>query len=418
MLYNQFKQNFQTYGEPMDKQNSPFTPGNPVATELFVGRETQVLEIMRYIEQSSHGRAENIFLVGERGIGKTSVSSFIRYWAQTKQESIAVHVFLGGVSSLDEMARKIFEALLKATNSENWFGKIRSLFGDFITEVGLFGVSVSFSPPKDKLDALVRNFPQALTMLLSKIKDERKSLLIVLDDLDILSTTPDFAHWYKSFVDEVATHYNEKFPVTVMLIGLPQMMDKLAELQPSLMRVFRIIELEKLSPEEVSEFFTKAFQKSGVEVEDAGLKTLVRYSSGLPLIMQELGDATFWADSDNKIDRGDALAGLITAAERIGRKYLDPQVYRDLRSPSYRSILRKIGSGENALITTFTRRDITEHLTESEKKVFDNFLRRLTEKSIIQPDTESGRGAYRFINDIYPVYIWMEAERYLKHKNG
>ena len=50
------------------KENSPFTPGNPVPVELFVGRVEQIKEILKYARQSTRGRLENIFLVGENGI--------------------------------------------------------------------------------------------------------------------------------------------------------------------------------------------------------------------------------------------------------------------------------------------------------------------------------------------------------------
>lgn len=398
-----------------EKATSPFTPGNPVPVELFVGRAKQVTEAMEYIKQSTNGRQENIFLVGERGIGKTSISSFLRMWSQIDQNILSVHVFLGGVTTLEEMVRRIFEAVLKASQGETWFDKTKKLFGNFISEVGLFGVTIGFAPPKDNLYQLVRNFPQAVDTLITKISEEKKGLFIILDDLDVLSNTSEFANWYKSFADQIATSYS-KFPLTMMMVGLPSMMDSLSNFQPSLMRIFRIIELENLNDDEVSDFFEKAFKKVNVPIEKEALDSLVMFSSGLPIIMQELGDATFWYDSDNIIDQKDAVGGVLMGAERIGKKYLDPQVYRALRSVKYHSILRKLAQRESPLNRSFSRKDISPKLSESEAKVLDNFLRRLREQGIIQPDTEKERGVYRFVNDMYPVYFWLEASAYEKQK--
>ena len=75
------------------KENSPFTPGNPVPVELFVGRLEQINEILRYIGQVSSGKQENIFLVGDRGIGKSSLASFLRYYVNTQTDIFGVHVF-------------------------------------------------------------------------------------------------------------------------------------------------------------------------------------------------------------------------------------------------------------------------------------------------------------------------------------
>ncbi len=400
-----------------EKGASPFTPGSPVSVELFVGRAPQIMELLGSVDQSVLGRQENIFVVGDRGAGKTSIASFARHIAEKEKRTLGVHVFLGGVSSLPELVRRIYEQLLKTAQGEQWFSKLRDFFGDFIKEVGLFGVSVGFAPPKDDLDQLVRNFPQSLAALANSLKDDKKGIIVILDDLDTLATQAEFANWYKSLVDHIATHFGH-YPVIIMLIGLSGIVDSLAVLQPSLTRISRIVELEKLSSDEVSDFFGRAFDKAEIKVDSDALEVMVRYSSGIPVIMHEIGDATFWADGDSRIAKDDAYVGVITAAQNIGRKYLDPQVYRAIRSKSYRSILRKLGLQGAPLDRSFTRKEVAEYLSDPEKRVFDNFLRRLKEIGVIEPDTEMGRGCYRFVNEIYPVYVYMEAKAFIDGLEG
>jgi hypothetical protein len=399
----------------MGEKVSPFTPGSPVPVDLFVGREPQIQDIINSLEQTVSGKQKNIFLVGERGVGKTSIASFARNWAEQKKDVIGIQVFLGGVNDLKELVRMIYEDILKVTKNEEWFTKIRNLFGNFINEVGLFGISVGFSPPKDNLDQLVRNFPESLNSILINITEHKKGLFIVLDDLDELSSSQDFANWYKSFVDKVATHY-PKFPVILMLIGLPHIIDELSRLQPSLMRIFKVINLKKLSNENVKNFFVKAYEKAGITVEDEALNIMVRYSGGLPVIMHEIGDAIFWVNSDGIIDVEDALNGMIITAKNIGEKYLEPKVYRTVRSKKYRSILRKMASREHPLTLCFARGEVTKFLTEGEKKAFSNFLRRMREIGIIKYSRELGRGNYCFVNNIYPVYMYLEAKTHFEKK--
>jgi type II secretory pathway predicted ATPase ExeA len=400
-----------------DKGASPFTPGSPVPIELFVGRAPQIMQMMRSVDQSIKCRQENIFVIGERGAGKTSIASFVKYVAEREKEILGIHVFLGGVASLPELVRKIYEELLRALHDEQWFSKLRGFFGDFIKEIDLFGVKVGFMPREDDLDQLVRSFPQSLAALTAELKDEKKGVLIILDDLDSLSTQVEFANWYKSLVDEIATQF-QGLPVTVMLIGLSGIIDRLSSLQPSLARIFRIVEVEKLSNEEVSEFFQRAFGEGGIKVDSDALELMVRFSSGIPVIMQEIGDAAFWADQDGRIGDEDASVGVITAAQNIGRRYLDPQLYRAVRSKSYRSILRKLGLQGAPLNRRFTRKEVTEYLSEPEKRVFDNFLQRLKQIGVIEPDREMGRGCYRFANEMYPVYVYMEAKAFADGVEG
>ncbi len=391
------------------KENSPFTPGNPAPVELFVGRVKQIEEILKYVRQTASGRQENVFLAGERGIGKSSLAAFLRHLVD-RENFLAIHVFVGGVTDLEELVRRIFEQILKETNKQTWFDEISGFFGKYVKQVDLFGISVSFNPPQEDLKGLVRNFPEALKNIMEKIKNEKKGLFIVLDDINGISETPEFANWYKSFVDDVATHHTD-FPAFIMPIGIPEIRDVLSEHQPSLMRIFRVVDIDKLSDKEVNEFFEKTFGKVNIEVESEAMEVMTRFSSGLPIFMHEIGDAVFWSDDDGIISEDDASSGIIDAAERIGKKYLDPKIYRAIRSEQYRSILRRLGERP---INRFKKGEIESKLNEKEKKVFNNFLRKMRELGIIVSDIEGGRGSYKFVNELYPVYIGMESQNFRK----
>ncbi len=43
------------------KESSPFTPGNPVPVELFVGRAEQIEEIKKYVAQCLPGNRKIYF---------------------------------------------------------------------------------------------------------------------------------------------------------------------------------------------------------------------------------------------------------------------------------------------------------------------------------------------------------------------
>ncbi len=394
------------------KEYSPFTPGNPVPRDFFVGRKKQIDEIVKYANQTTGGKLENVFLSGDRGIGKSSLASILRYYLQKEKNFLGLHVFLGGVEHLNELVRRIFESIYNASNKKSWFKKISGYFGNYVEKVGIFGIDVIFKPQEKELDGIVKNFPRALFNITEKIKTDKNALFIILDDINGFCKKPDFANWYKSFVDYVAAHQLQ-LPVFMVLIGLPEIRDTLSEHQPSLLRIFRVVEIDNLSDSEVSEFFKKAFDSVGMHVEKEAMQIITRYSSGLPILMHEIGDAVFWRAADDKITKDIAVGGVLEAADRIGKKYLDPKVYRAIRSERYRSILRKIGE---SLKPGFQKKDISEKLKEKEQKVFNNFLKRMRELGIIIEDIEKGRGHYRFVNDLYSIYIYLESQRFKEKK--
>jgi hypothetical protein len=394
------------------KEYSPFTPGNPVPLELFVGRENQIKEILKYANQAIHGKMENVFLSGERGIGKSSLASFLRYYLQGQKDFLGLHVLLGGVEDLNELVRRVFENIYRAANKKSWFEKISGFFGNYVEKVGIFGIDMSFNPTRKNLAEIVKNFPMALHNITEKIKNHKKGVFIILDDINGLCKKPDFANWYKSYVDFSATHQLD-FPVFMMLIGLPEIRDMLSGHQPSLLRIFRVIDIENLNENEVSEFFKKAFDSAEIEVDKEAMQIMTRFSNGLPILMHEIGDAVFWGFTNDSVTKSTALKGVIEAADRIGKKYLDPKVYRAVRSERYRAILRKIGED---IKWGFHKRDILEKLKQKEQKVFDHFLKRMIDLGIIIKDIEKGRGHYKFVNDLYSIYIWLESKSFTERK--
>lgn len=385
---------------------NPFTPGSPAPPDLFVGRTQQLQEVTRYIDQAAAGRLQNVFLSGDRGMGKSSFAAYLRQIAIKRNNMAGVHTYLGGVTSLEDLVRHVLDEVLRESQEQDWFERISELFGDQIREVGMFGISVKFDPPREDLTVLVRNFPDVLGNLVASISEKKSGLFLVLDDIDGLADTPDFANWYKSFADSVATHF-PSFPVLVLVVGTTDKRDDLAEQQPSLMRVFQPVDIPRLGDGEVGDFFVKAFGEAGMEIEEEALSGLVLFAGGLPILMQEIGDAVFWSASGTVIREEDARDGLFMAARSVGTKYLDPVFYRTIRSARYRSIVRKIAG--DSIDPRFTRKEIVGRLDKDELKVFDNLLRRLRELGIVEQDVDEEPGAYRFVNDLHPLYLYMES---------
>ena len=137
--------------------------------------------------------------------------------------------------------------------------------------------------------------------------------------------------------------YQSGFPVFILLIGLPEERDSLVALEPSLSRIFRIVEIGKLANKEVELFLSDAFEKVGKTVEHEAMELMVQYSSGLHIFMHEIGDATYWRDVDGVIDIQDAYSGIIAAAIIINKKYSDPGVSKMIRSRDYATLVRKLG---------------------------------------------------------------------------
>lgn len=387
---------------------SPFTPGQPVPLDLFVGREEQVEKLAEKARAASRGRFQVAFLLGERGIGKTSLASFSCVLAERRHELASVHTLLGGVATPDEMVESVFDRMIKEAADTNWFDDIRGLVEDHIETIGLFGVEVGFSPSEEQLQELTSHFDVALDRVLGAISDETNGLVLVLDDINGLADSEDFANWLKSLVDTIATSDTD-FPLVLLAVGTEKVRRNLIEHQPSLARVFDLITIDSWSDEELREFYMSAFQKVDISVEEGALGLMCDFAGGLPVLAHEIGDAAFRIDDDDHIDGRDAFRAVVTAADIVGHKHLQPRVLDSIRSERYRTILRKLPTSD--LGKEFKREHALDYLEEDEERVFDNFLRKMRDYNVLEQHRERGQGWYRFTSELHYLYFVIEAFR-------
>lgn len=392
----------------MARDYSPFTPGLPVPVEFFVGRQEEINRLSAKVASTTTGRLQVAFLSGERGIGKSSLASFVRSLVERDSQVLGLHTFLGGVQTLEEMVRRIFDRLLKESVDKTWHEKVKGFFGNHIRQVGLFGISVEFGASNRDLRRMAHDFAPALRSLAERLADEKKGILLILDDLNGLATSVDFANWLKSLVDEIATS-KDPLPLCLILVGLEERRQSLVSLQPSLARVFDLVEIKPWDEEETRTFYKNSFSAIGVTVVEEAIDLLAHYTGGLPVLAHEIGDAVFKGDEDDLIDRKDAIRGIRNAAEIVGRKHLEPQIFGAIRSPRYRTILTTLA--KETPLFEFRRSEIRGRLSKDEAKVLDNFLRRMTELGVLVRSPEKGAGCYRFSNLLHYTYFWIEAER-------
>jgi hypothetical protein len=395
-------------------KESPFSPGRPVSVEYFVARQKEIERIERAIRQSSSGRNENIFITGARGIGKSSLAGFVKYLAEKDHSFVGAHCPLGGAQNLEDMARTVFQSFMRECVERTVFDKLKNIFQKYIKDITLFGVGVEFTNDKSDLRGLVDNFLPALRKIYDDTKEYgKKGLLLILDDLNGITDVPEFSPFLKSFVDGMAIS-NRPLPLLLVLVGIPERREDLIKHQPSVARIFDIVDLALMNEQECKEFFNKTFNKKMITVADDALTMMVNMAGGYPMLMHEVGDAVFWKDEDNRIDIKDAKLGISEAARNVGGKYIGTQVASVFKNKTYSSILVRIGR-KLPIGAAFKRKDlIKESVSTEEQKNLDNFLVKVKQLGIMR-DAET-YGEYRFVNPLYHLYMWYMASE--KSKTG
>ena len=390
----------------MNPETSPFSPGQPVPIEFFIGRIREVERLRGMVRASTQGKFRIGFVSGERGIGKSSLASFVRYLSEHESQVAGCHVFLGGVEDLNEMLRRTFDRLLKESMDKPWHEQIRNFFGNHVRQVGLFGVTLELNLQESDWSTLAHDFVPTGRRLLNEIKDQKRALFLILDDINGLAGSEVFANWLKSTVDEISTS-QQKMPLCILVVGLEERRQELVSKQPSLARVFELIDIAPWTDDEAMDFYRKSFDAVGAKVADSDMRQLVRFTGGLPVLAHEIGDAVWRTAEGPEIESKEVWEGILTAAEVIGRKLLQPQVFRAIRSERYRSILRKMSGAPRM---SFGRSELMGRLSDNERKVMDNFLRRMKRLGALETDPEV-KGGYQFPNLLHMLYFWIESQR-------
>jgi hypothetical protein len=314
---------------------------------------------------------------------------------------------LGGSESIDDVATRVLEATIRsgafdASRNE----RIRNWLAKYIGEQSLFGVTLHAEILRKDAPSVAMGMLPFLGEVYARLKDlGTRGVFLVLDEINGIADNPKFAHFIKSIVDTNALQ-KEPLPLFLLLCGVEERRRKMIAQHEPVGRIFDVIDIQAMSDLEMRDFFTKAYTSAQMTVDDRAMSILCKYSAGFPKIMHLIGDAAFWIDRDGKVDREDARLAVFAAAEDVGKKYVDQQVYKALRSADYRSILQKIvRMGPDVM--TFKKADIVSELNDSEKKKFSNFLLKMKTLKVLQ--SGDVQGEYLFTVRMVRLYIWLQS---------
>jgi len=394
---------------PIEKGKSPFHPGQPVPAELFVGRREQIERILqRGASQVAAGKPIAIFVQGEYGIGKSSVANYVQRVAEREHKLLRVHVNLGGAVDMSDFAVRLLEAVVNAgARNSTVAERVKGWLGKYIGKQQLFGFTINLEALK--ADAPALSTPgQMIAFLretLARMGDAIQGIFLTLDELNGILNNPKFAHFIKGLVEENALS-QIPVPLLLMLCGVEERRRTMIQHHPPVDRIFDVVDIEKMSQTEMVEFFSRSFRDAEMTVAPKAMETITLYSAGFPKIMHVVGEEAYFLDSDGILTAEEASQAVMRAADEVGRKFVNQQVYKAIRSDDYRSILKKIAT-LGPTKDSFLKKEVSEGLTPGEKKKLDNFLQRMKKLNVIRAGETAGQ--YVFNLQMVRLYIWLRS---------
>jgi uncharacterized protein len=326
------------------------TPSASIKTpERLFGRQKNLKTIGRAL--NSPGR--QIFVYGDRGVGKTSVALTAAF-LHTHSSTAPIHVMCGKTSSFSEVIHAIGNAAIPI---ENRVERAPSGGGVNLTVAG-FGAGYSRGTQSPPSIAPPQSLNEALDVIRYVASKQRGPVVIIVDEMERIETAAErdkFAELIKNIPELGDT-------VRFIFCGIAHDVTELLQSHPSAGRILETIQLERLRHSDLWRIITAVSQRSGIEIQNETLVRISQISDGFPHYVHLIGESLFWSmfDDSEAVTKSGAhhfkagIEGALQRTEAALRAQYDKATQKTRNTADYEEALWALAD------STGDRRQITD----------------------------------------------------------
>jgi hypothetical protein len=395
---------------------NPFKPGKIVHPGMFAGRVPDIIKLETVLRQTKSHNSEHFLINGIRGIGKSSLLLYLGAIAKgeippvsdpSPLKFLTVTVDLQDDNTYAAILRSIGRELKASVEKAEPLKVYAKQTWDFLKKWEIGGVRYrsqdggNVEGDQMLLEALVEH--------VQKVANESgyDGVLLLLDEADKPPAEAHLGRFAKLFVDKLSRQRCDN--VCLGLAGLPNLVDQLRQSHASSVRIFEPMQLLPLNEEDskraVKLGMDEANKQSSepITITEEALDRIADWSDGFPGTIQEFAYCAFDTDTDNCIDDGDVDLSATRkggAYERLGEKYFKELYFGQVKSDSYRQILRLMSSSG----THWVKKDSIRQGTGLKESVLTNGISALLSRHIIEP-RPGVKGEYRLPSKALSTWI-------------
>ena len=368
---------------------NPFRPGNTADPEFFVGRVKEIETYLESLNQSKFGNPQHIAIMGERGIGKTSLLRKFESITNRNEHLVVRRDLDSSLLSITDLVNFIL-TIIKAEGIVNVKDKISDFFKKFSWSVSVGGLGVDFDAKRPV--ALQEILYNELKKVSDNTKDEYASICIMLDEAEHLEMIE--GSW--SFLRTVFSRLNENGANYLLIVaGKLGLFEKIKEIFSPMERFFYPWEIGPLSKSEVEEMMSKPFFEVDGTVSKDVLEKIYTLSAGSPFVIQVIG-FHLYESGENQIDM---MKFNEKWPEIIDR--LEVQLFKSrygVASPREREVLRKMADSPSS---NHNAQDLSIKMTMTNKHISTNFGS-LVKKNCLM---KTSLGNFKLFHPLFGEYI-------------
>ena len=393
----------------VEAKKNVFFPARAITSpEHLVGRTKQLNQIKRAF--SNEGK--QIFIYGERGVGKTSLAKTAAYVHQSS-ENEPVLVACSPESSFASIMQDIIRSCLPTHGSIQKTSVTRN------NTVGVKGLGHSVIETIESGDVPeISSVNQAIVTLKFIAQKHSNRPVVIVDEFDRISIPEERAR-FADFLKQIS---DQTLPIQFIFCGIASDVDGLLGEHFSAGRYIAPIEIGPLPMDALWEIFDKAEAVFGVNIDKEIKVRAALVADGYPYFMHLIGDSLLWNMFETQSDKADAfmfdqsISQAVDEAEPMLRQHYDNATQK-YESKDYREVLWSVSAPK-----VFPKKwreiyddyylEMVKNRGEQECLSADSFYKRLlnlTKSSHGEILLTNENGWYKFSENVVRSYVRMRA---------
>ncbi|HEX7904796.1 MAG TPA: ATP-binding protein [Chitinophagaceae bacterium] len=406
---------------------NPFNPNSPTGPGMFAGRIKEIEAIEQILIQTKANKGHGFLLLGQRGIGKTSLLNLVKHQAEGRIEAkeqklnfLVVEIDITKETTLYTIIKKIELSLRRRLAKSEPTRKLFSDIWNFLGKIEVAGVKMNTSKEFDK-ELLFEEFSYSLADTLKRItaktgdkfESSHDGILLIIDEADNATKDLDLGTFIKLLMERLQKEGSQQLMVGIS--GLPKTKEILIDSHPSSIRIFEELNLDRLSDTDIKYVIKRVLDHSAelngarTEIESQAEQNLVRLSEGFPHFIHQYGYCAFELSDENIITDENVQQGAFGnngAIEKIGDKYYRDDFYNKIKVDSYRQVLIIMAEKLDDWVT----KKYIKSKFKGQTATLDNAINALRTRGIIL-SKEGTQGTYRLQDKGFAWWIVMNQKR-------
>ena len=377
------------------KIKNPFSPGHTIDPQFFAGREKEINRFLSYLKSTKDGNPMNLAVLGERGIGK---SSLLRKYEDIAKEQKCITIRLDLDSSFDSV-NTLAQVILTEIKKEGQVysklfsvsEKVKEFFRDYKISVEVLGSGVEVDKRADSPKSSLA-FRSELFKLWENIKDSVPAIIIMIDEAEELERIAALQVLRNTFTRLA----EQECGYMLVISGKLTLFSKIKKIHSPLARFFNPITLTEFIKEESLEALEKPLAESPFKLTQEVKDLIIEASEGHPYIIQLFGYYLCENTATAKIDKNIYTACFPLVLDGLARQLFND--YYSSLSQREQQALKLIAQEENRIITS------AEFAKKENKKPQEiTFLfNRLYKKDCLK---KLARGQYQLFHGLFKAYL-------------